>query len=582
MLKDCLEIFNEHLKKTKEACGDGDRLILDTYVPADGDYLIVHKDGKVEKCTVVMDKKTRTVQADWDEASDAYYQLKFYDYHSRLVSMDKPQDPKKVIHSNNYCAFWVKWDSFENGKMDLSALDRYFDVLKDPVEKYKKPQDRNMYAFILEQVGEVDQEKLELHRKWLKEHLFCIDELGLHLKKKNYLKIFFEAEDSLYLKEEQRYLVTKIFNKNDYNMEYNGEIWGLPNDNLGLNAKKPFMENKTRKVTIPYMVTTQEALQQRKFFDYLMNQANLGCINIFFDYEKRKIFPMKKGEMLKGEFSGFFIQIQKGKEVEIMHQDTIVDYRYHLREIFNYHDVLQCDKSGEWYGHYTNVKELQELINQVLFSNWLAGNFFTPEEELGAEGVIKKNLIWSRTSIFAWLYKGREENIDYILQRVCFDMVKNSLQNGYTKKIKQQFNLMCSLKEYFGGNNMADKYHDIRNALREKINQRQDCEIKSDMEYFYAVGQLVDYFISLSRTQNRVHSLGNPFFNATSDDVIKRRLHQYFMKYNYLIKRAGQRFNRLYAMVSGYLPDGKVNQEDIVAGYISGNLIYEKKEQEEA
>lgn len=58
---------------------------------------------------------------------------------------------------------------------------------------------------------------------------------------------------------------------------------------------------------------------------------------------------------------------------------------------------------------------------------------------------------------------------------------------------------------------MADKYHDIRNVLREKINQQQDCEIESDMEYFYAVGQLVDYFISLSKTQNRVHSLGNPF-----------------------------------------------------------------------
>ena len=47
MLKDCLEIFNEQLEQTKQLCGDGDHLILDTYVPADGDYLIVHKDGKV-------------------------------------------------------------------------------------------------------------------------------------------------------------------------------------------------------------------------------------------------------------------------------------------------------------------------------------------------------------------------------------------------------------------------------------------------------------------------------------------------------------------------------------------------------
>ena len=248
----------------------------------------------------------------------------------------------------------------------------------------------------------------------LKEHVFCLDELGLNLKKKNYLKIFFEEDELLYIKEEQRYLVTKIFNKNDYNMELDDQIFGLPNDNLGLNAKKPFLENKTRKVTIPYMITTQEALQQRKFFDYLMNQANLGCMNIFFDYEKKKILPKKKGEMVKGEFSGFFIQIQKGKEVEILHQDTIVDYKYELRKIFHYYDVLGCDASGEWYKDYTNRQGLQDVINEVIFSNWLIGNYFTPEDQLGAEGAIKRNLIWSRASIFAWLYKGREVNIDHI------------------------------------------------------------------------------------------------------------------------------------------------------------------------
>ena len=93
-----------------------------------------------------------------------------------------------------------------------------------------------------------------------------------------------------------------------------------------------------------------------------------------------------------------------------------------------------CDASGDWYKDYTNRQGLQDVINEVIFSNWLIGNYFTPEDQLGAEGAIKRNLIWSRASIFAWLYKGREANIDHILHRVCFDMIKNSLQNGYTKK----------------------------------------------------------------------------------------------------------------------------------------------------
>ena len=34
----------------------------------------------------------------------------------------------------------------------------------------------------------------------------------------------------IYITEEQRYVMTKIFNKNDYNLEIKNEIWGLPNE----------------------------------------------------------------------------------------------------------------------------------------------------------------------------------------------------------------------------------------------------------------------------------------------------------------------------------------------------------------
>ena len=67
--------------------------------------------------------------------------------------MDKPQDTKKVIHSNNYLAFWIKWDSLENGKLNIEAVDRYYDVLMNPREKYKKAQDRKMYDYIEEKIG---------------------------------------------------------------------------------------------------------------------------------------------------------------------------------------------------------------------------------------------------------------------------------------------------------------------------------------------------------------------------------------------------------------------------------------------
>ena len=128
---------------------------------------------------------------------------------------------------------------------------------------------------------------------------------------------------------------------------------------------------------------------------------------------------------------------------------------------------------------------------------------------------------------------------------------------------------------------MADKYQKIRENLREKINQTKQGVIESDEEYFYAVGQLVYYFISLSKTGDKNHSLANPFLNTASNEFLQRKLRQYFLKYNYQISFYKGRFERLYGMVMGYILEGKISQEDILAGYISDNLIYEVKKQEE-
>lgn len=575
MLKDCLEVFAEELKRTEEKTGDGDRLILDSYIPADGVYIVVSQSGEIRSCAIKLNKKSRILEQTPND-NDLLRKIRFYDYHSRLVSMDKPQDPKKVIHSNNYLAFWVKQESLENGKLDEAAIDRYFDVLRNPREKYKKPQDRKMYDYIAEQIGDIDQERLEKNRTWIKENVFRLEELNILLSGKNYLKIFFEGDEELYIKEEQRYVMTKIFNKNDYNFELEEKILGLPNDNLGLNSKKPYMENKTRRVPVSYLITPEEAVLQRKFFDYLMNKANAGETDLYFDTTKKKITAQKKGEMYSSDFNGYFLQVQKGKEVEIHHQDTIVDYKYHLIKPFRYQNILGLEDKEERYKEYRNKKELQSVINEVLFSSWLIGNYFTAEDELSMDGELKRNLVWSREAIFAWLYKGLDMNMDRVLHKVCMNMIKNSVRNGFTMKMGQQFNLMCSLEEYFkGGCGMAEKYADIQSKLRNKINQSGDCEIETDEEYFYAVGQLVFYFISLSKAKEKMHSLANPFLIATDNTVIRKKLKQYFMKYNYQLKFNGYKFNRMYRMVDAYVLKNKVQQEYLFGGYIGNNLIYE-------
>ena len=58
----------------------------------------------------------------------------------------------------------------------------------------------------------------------------------------------------------------------------------------------------------------------------------------------------KEGENdISSDFTGYFLQVQKGKEVEIHHQDTIVDYKYHLMKPFRYQNVLGLEDKEERY-----------------------------------------------------------------------------------------------------------------------------------------------------------------------------------------------------------------------------------------
>ena len=593
MLKDCIEIFARELEKTEEQFGNREKFILDSYIPVDGDYIVVQKDGTLKSRSFKLDKKTRTLNG-MISGSQLDDDIKFYDYHSRLVSKDKPQDPKKAIHSNNYLSFWIKWNKLDNMELVMQAIDRYYDVLKNPKAKYKNIYDAKMYDYIAEKVGDVDQEKLEYSRNWIKQNIFKLKDMGIELTGKNYLKIFFEDDKELYVREEQRYLITKLFNKNDYSTEIDGQILGPPNDNLTLNPKKPYMEHKTRKIMAPYLLTTQNALVQRMFFDYLMNEANKGNTNLFFDnsvldskYNKSGITALKNGEFIEGDFSGFFLQTivvctQKGDIlIEIEHQDTIVDYKYNLYKPFVYSNVLEDDVTDEQYRKYGNKKELLAVINEVLFSKWLSGNFFSDEDKINADAILKRNILLSRDAIFAWLYKGQSKGIQRVLHLVSMNIIKSSITNGYMGKAVKQFNLMKSLDMYLGGNDMKDRYIDIRNSLSRKINADEYSQIESESEYYYAVGQLVRYYISLSKSKDKNHSLANPFFNASNDCVIKNRLKQFFKKYDYAIKDNYKRFDKLYTMIISAVPDGKVRSEDIIAGYISNNLIYESKKSEE-
>lgn len=575
MLQNCLNIFEKN--------PDMDRLVLDTYTPADGTYLILEESGngfqKKVLLEVKQDKKTKELNITEEERRS----ISYYDYNSKLIDMNKPIDSKKIIQSNSFLSFWIKKDSLNNGKLTEERIDYYYEILSNPYIKYSKSEkDKELYALVEDDVGEINQEKLIKIKNWVKSNVF---NLPINLIGKDYLKLFFICDGTDFEREGQRYIIPNIYNKNDYNIKIDENILGLPNENMGLNSKKPYLENKSRKITVPVLADTKQIMIRKKFFDYLWNLASSGRYNIYLDIDKNRIYTYDSKSTPTSRFNGYYLRIRKDKnEAAILDMDMVTSYKPELEKPIIIQNVIDMDVKrleGHPYGRITKLYEVRDIINEVFFSKFLNSNFFTKPEDISINNsVLKESILTARNSLFNWFYKGYTNEIDVIMDKISLNLIKNSITNCYLEKVQHQFNVRISFKEYFKGGNkkMADVMKEIRDTLREKINSKEYESINSDKEYYYAVGQIVKYFISLNKSAKKNHSLFNPFLNIKSDKILKEKLSIFFKKYNYAIDEKSLRFNNIFKLVISYQPESELNQDYMIAGYISNSLIYEKKE----
>mgnify|MGYP006985657149 CR=1 FL=1 len=509
MLDECLRIFKQELK-------DNTNLVLNTIILADGDYVLVHSDGTYDVEKIKYSKKDHClIEKPEDEIYD---KLCFYDYQSQLVSMNKPQDPGKTIHSNNYLSLFVKKESFNNGKMNDEAIERYFKALENP---------------------------------------------------------------QLYIDEGNRYLLTKIFNCNDYNVYDNGTVYGLPNYNLQLNAKKPFLENKTRMHKIPYMVSLEDALLQKQFFDYLLNRVSTGKSNVYINEDDdKRIYCLDNTENIDKGFNGFYLKTKKGKELEIHYMDVVTDYKQYLNPLFDFENVIGA-LDDECYREYKYRNDVEKLINNILFSKYLINNYFTAPDDIKGiktDSVYKSNLLTCRNAIFAWTRAGRVDNIGYILPKAALGVVINSIRKEYIRLAQKQLNLYFALDKYF--NKQENNMENVRESLRTKINSEHQNVIENDLEYSFAVGQALAYLQSKSKAKNKTQDIINQFIVIRNDRVLKIKLKQFYRRYNYSLFVGKTRFNYMFSMIMEYLDVNKIDQGMLLAGYLGENLIYEKGEKE--
>lgn len=620
MLKDCMEIFQEYAKEKGMTPED---LILETYAPAAGYYVFVNENKILKRYHIDYQYNEETKERNFHATDESGGELNrgtkewkvlcYCDYHSRILSPNKAIDPSngKTILSNNYLSFTCRWEKVNT--VDERLIDIYFNGIK------KLLSDSNEIP-VYGRINPLDDEKLENNRKWVKENFHDIvktikeekDKQKSKQKKtkkenegKNtaserseYVKIYFVPDKLEKLEinqlkqfenEDLRFLNKRLFGNSKFNFIKGETEFGISSDNFTLADHKPFFKNRTKIFLLPQVLSFQDALDQKYFFDFLYNETNYfkGCKAAFyFDLNNKEIHIQKLSDPLEISFNGIYLMVNKGlTEAEILDYDIITDYNPLLKNSFSYDPELEISEKTDVYNpyiEYASRKDLAAIIDSVIFKGKLRSNFFTDCNSVcKGDKLLQRSILSAREAVYSWLYKGIDPGVGPILHNICLKNIKNEILNGQifgTSGAIRQFNMMIALDKFLGGKDMGNKFKKIHDDLREKMTNGGDIRIESDDEYYYAVGQLTSYFISLNKSKKKMHSLANPVLNATTDYVIDTQMNTMFLKYDYAISTSNYAFNRLYHMVIDYKkddPETPVLQPCIRAGYISDCLVWD-------
>ncbi|SHK00039.1 hypothetical protein [Desulforamulus aeronauticus] len=591
MLKDMLNEFISHQLQYPEF--DPDTLVVHNYRLKPGIYFRLHEDGTMDELHLTK----KTILPENDPLLDWFKQA---DFASSLIEMNKPVDPKKQIHSNNYFTLFLKRETFfQQGELHpqlVGHINRYFeallsspdqksaDILRasqyEPLSAEAVMQSKECFLAALPEIRERLRQKEE--KKELKENDNC------------YIKLYLAAPLDAYSYESGRYLLPKIFNSNSYNLESGDQVLGLSNANMGLNAKKPYLEHKTTAFKVSYRITAEEGVLLRKLFLWLDGQEREGK-SLYAGYiPVGKHLPglLNTATEMQARKPAAYVHFVRGMGLTIDDYDFLPNFRDQMDKPIDFRNYLDV---SDYPGNRLNKRSVVEAhINTYLYGGQLVRNY--DEDRLKVSDYLSHALatqvMMSRTAMHAWLRKGNEFPLKSkgAVDRITMGVLLARLQNlKYIPALAQALNVRLALLQYFneGDNDMAETIVSTYEQLKERVlhteNRKEHIVCQSSVEFYLAVGQLFYYYFSKSAAQKLHYDvLWRAVVAASNVEEVKRENFKHFKKYGHEIDLSNPRFNHLLCVVTSYEPveEEPINLDALFYGFAVSNIIYYKEEKE--
>ena len=574
MIDEALEVFRKIYDK------EGEELVVSKHIPKDGTYILVNKkSGKIiETLNISYDKKSKKING---ELNQYYGYFRAFDYYSNLVDMNKPMDPKKTIHSNQIYSFFIKKESIRENKLTKSIIEGYKKNLLNPEEKYNSKEAKELYKNIAEKLPKIEKDIVEDIFLWIEDNVN--ENLLENDNKKDYLKIFFVEEDldkslEVFKNEHKRYIIPNIFNSNDYNKKIGETIYGLSNNNMGLNAKKAFLENKTRRVSIPYLVNTDEILLQYAFYNYLLPEVKQG--NYFIYFLENEIIPKTYKEGCPNG-AKYLLNASYSKDVDIKNFN-VISKNNDEEIIINFKEILHQKKKDTDEIEYGNLnrEKMMNNINKIFFYNSLLGNFLLNDGDLDIKDIeVKKLLMKYRNAFYKWFYLNDEAEVKKNIRKIYLDTVMVAIGNGHFFKASQQLDFGFCLEKYFyGKSELMEEIMNVKEVFLNHTLSEEEWEFSNDEEYFFAVGQILAYINYMRNSKAKSLNFIKQLTFVKNIDVLKEKIKKIVISYSHIFETKNKKINRTISNISLYQPK-EIRIDILLAGFTADIIFFKKREE---
>lgn len=611
MIKDLQVAFQQAVDHTNG------KIIIDHYSLKEGLYLRIDPNISLEENRAQQENRLLTIKKKTD-VNVAQLGLKDWflqrDFYSSAISANKFVDTiTKKLHNTNFLTLFMKLDTFisDNPKQAKQTLN----------EKYLLENEWNEYinTFFIQKISASDQkmrgiigyselkvwiesdERNELRKKILQfinknsvDLIQWIHHLKHEYKLKNYARIFFEAEANIYKREYLIYVYPNIFLKNDFNIETENGVYGVPSYNMGLNSKKPYLMHRTKKSNVPLLVSPDEAVLRKNLFSWFQAQKPF-TVHQFYErtlFNENNRNKANETVHIGGDGNGVVNYFEKLP----FSQGERLDRPFLLKNIIQAKEWMN-EKGYEIAENRDPILDpmiLLKITSRLFFKNYLHADMLFSEPKIKAgvfPGEMLNLFLSSRQALYDFFFKGTELTlkpmIDHLTQAAVEIQLTKSVKGINFGNLGQAYNLRLAWLRYFNNDGSEEKVRTLKElvaTLKDKFTQKTTVEINDDQEFYFISGQLAYYLLSQSEAKDKNFGMFEGVLRVKKPAFLKRQLEELFKTYSHAISMSHTMFKNALGAVQVYQPENKVIENEardyLMAGILANNIFYQKKNSE--